>query len=66
MNSQVIGLRVAGTLFGLFAAAHLARWWTATPVVIGKLEISSMASIVGALVAALLSFWMWSLSSRKR
>ena len=62
MNSQKIGLRVASLLFALFALGHLLRLLNQAQVIIGTQTIPLWISAPLAVIAALLSFWMWKLS----
>ena len=63
MSSRVLGLRVAGTVFGIVCIAHIWRLLTHTAVLIGGSPISSTISVIGAIVAGALSVWMWRLAS---
>ncbi|HEX4696289.1 MAG TPA: hypothetical protein VH254_01320 [Candidatus Udaeobacter sp.] len=63
MNSPRIGLRIASFLFGIFCLAHIMRLINHAPVVIGSYHVPMWPSVVAALVAALLSLWMWRLGS---
>jgi hypothetical protein len=63
MNSQSVGLRVAGTIFGLLCLGHLLRLLTRAEVLIAGHPLPLWASVVGVLIAGGLSFWMWRLSS---
>jgi hypothetical protein len=62
MNSQKIGLRVASPLFALFALGHLLRLLNQAQVIVGTHTIPLWISAPLAVIAALLSFWMWKLS----
>jgi uncharacterized membrane protein len=62
MNSQKIGLRVASLLFALFALGHLLRLLNQAQVIVGTQTIPLWISAPLAVIAALLSFWMWKLS----
>jgi uncharacterized membrane protein len=62
MNSQKIGLRVASLLFALFALGHLLRLLNQAQVIVGTHTIPLWISAPLAVIAALLSFWMWKLS----
>jgi hypothetical protein len=62
MNSKTTGLRVASLLFALFALGHLARLLKHAPVIVGSHSIPLWMSAPVALIAVLLSFWMWKLS----
>lgn len=63
MNSQKVGLHVAALLFALFALGHLFRLVNQTQVIIGSQTIPLWISAPIALVAALLSLWMWKLAA---
>jgi hypothetical protein len=63
MKSQSLGLRVAGTLFGLFCLVHLLRVITRVDVLIAGHSLPLWPNIVGVVVAGGLSLWMWSLSA---
>jgi hypothetical protein len=63
MSSQVTGLRVAGTLFGVVAIIHLLRLFTRIDIRIGSWEMPLWLNIVGLLVAAGLCAWLWILSN---
>jgi uncharacterized membrane protein len=62
MNSQKIGLRVASLLFALFALGHLLRLLNHAQVIVGAQTIPLWISAPVAVIAALVSFWMWKLS----
>ena len=59
MNAQTTPLRVASVLFALFALGHLARLLKHAQVTVGSHTIPLWVSIPLAIVAALLSLWMW-------
>jgi hypothetical protein len=63
MNSQARGLRVASVIFALFALAHVVRLATKMEVIVGGRPIGLGVSVVALLVAAVLSLWLWRLSS---
>jgi hypothetical protein len=63
MSSRVMGLRVAGTIFGVVAIAHIWRLVTHSAVLIAGNPVPSSVSVVGAIVAGALSIWMWRLAS---
>lgn len=64
MNSQSLGLRVASIIFGLMFLVHLWRLlFSHFTVQIGSHQLPIWGSAVGAIVAGLLSIWMWRLSS---
>ncbi|HEY4283539.1 MAG TPA: hypothetical protein VGM62_10790 [Chthoniobacterales bacterium] len=62
MSDQRLGLRVAGSLFALFALVHVFRMAVQLEVRIGGQTIPMWASVVFAVVAGGLSIWFWSLS----
>jgi hypothetical protein len=64
MKSQIIGLRVAGTVFALVCLGHLLRIITQVDVLIGGQQIPVWVNVVGVLIAGGLSLWMWRLSAR--
>jgi hypothetical protein len=63
MNSQATGLKVAATIFGLFAIGHAVRLFNHAKVLVAGHQIPMAASWAGLIIAALLSIWMWRLSS---
>ncbi len=62
MNSQRFGLRVAALLFALFALGHLLRLLSRAEVIVDTQTIPLWISAPLAVIAALLSLWMWKLS----
>jgi hypothetical protein len=66
MNSQIAGLRVAGTVFGIMSLAQLSRLLTRAEVQIGGYLLPLWPSVLGFLVAGGLAIWMWKLSSSAR
>ena len=62
MNSPQLGLRVAGTLFGLVCLAHLVRLFIRFPVMIGSHPVPVWMNGAGVVVTGLLAFWLWRLS----
>lgn len=62
MNNQTLGLRAAGTIFGLVALAHLLRLVTWTEVMIAGHPVPFWPSALAALAAGGLSLWLWKLS----
>jgi hypothetical protein len=63
MNSPTTGLRVASIIFGIFAIGHLLRLISHAQVMIGTHIIPMGLSWIALIVAAILSIWMWRLSS---
>ena len=66
MDSQATGLRVAAIIFALFALGHAVRLFNHAKVLVAGHQIPMAGSWVGLIIAALLSIWMWRLSSRGR
>jgi uncharacterized membrane protein len=62
MNSPASGLRVASLIFAVVALAQLVRFLAQAQVTIGSHTIPVWISALLALVAAVLSLWMWKLS----
>jgi hypothetical protein len=62
MNSQVIGLRVAGTVFGLMSLAQLLRLIFRPEVLVAGQPMPLWPSVVAVVVLGGLSAWMWSLA----
>jgi hypothetical protein len=62
MNSQIIGLRVAGTVFGLMALAQLVRFVIHLEVVVAGHTMPFWPSGVAFVILTGLSLWMWTLA----
>lgn len=62
MNSQIVGLRIAGTIFGLMCLGQLIRLLTHTEIVIQGHPVPLWPSAIGVLIAGSLSIWLWKLS----
>jgi hypothetical protein len=62
MNSQVLGLQVAGAVFGLVGLMQLLRLLTGVEVFVAGHSIPLWPNAVALVVAAVLSFWMFKLS----
>ena len=63
MNSQTLGLRVAGIVFAIFALGHLVRLIKQAEVLVAGDQILMWVTVVALIVASGLSLWMWRLSS---
>ena len=63
MNAQIRGLRVASALFALFTLGHVVRLIRHTQVMVGHHGIPLWISAIAAVIAAVLSFWLWKLAS---
>ena len=62
MNSQVLGLRVAGTIFGLMCLGQLLRLITRAELLVGSHPIPLWASGIAVVIAGSLSLWLWTIS----
>ncbi len=62
MTSQIIGLRVVGTIFGLLCIGHLLRLVAEAEMIIADYQVPLWMSGLGLVIAGALSFWMWRLS----
>jgi hypothetical protein len=65
MNSQGFGLRVASAIFALFAVGHMVRLVRQAQVTVGTHQIPMSLSFVALIIAAILSIWLWRLSSAR-
>jgi hypothetical protein len=65
MSSQASGLRVASVIFALFAIGHVVRLVKQAQVTVGTYQLPMWASVVALIIAAILSTWMWRLSSAR-
>ena len=63
MKSQILGLRLAGTVFALVCLGHLLRIITQADVLIAGHQIPIWVNVVGVVIAGVLSLWMWRLSA---
>ena len=66
MNSQIVALRVAGTVFGLMAIAQLTRELVCpqVDVIVGSLPTPVWPSALAAMFLVGLCVWMWKVSFR--
>ncbi|OGP54535.1 MAG: hypothetical protein A2W66_09300 [Deltaproteobacteria bacterium RIFCSPLOWO2_02_56_12] len=62
MNSQVLGLRVAGAIFGLMCLGQLTRLVTQAEVLLAGHQVPLWLSAFAFMILAGLSLWMWKLS----
>ena len=62
MSRQTLGLRVAGTVFGIVAAAHVLRLATRAELVVAGWEVPLGVNVLGLLIAGGLCIWLWRLS----
>jgi hypothetical protein len=61
MNSNVIGLRISATIFGLVCLAQLIRLFSRAEVSVAGHEIPLWPSLFAALVTGSLCIWLWRL-----
>ena len=64
MNSQTVGLRVAGAIFALVCLVQLLRLVTGIDILVAGYAVPLWPNAVAAMVAGGLSFWMWRLAAR--
>jgi hypothetical protein len=64
MNSQIIGLRVAGTVFGLMSLAQLVRLVIRPDVLVAGHTMLLWPSALAFVILGGLSLWMWKLARR--
>lgn len=62
MHSPIVGLRVAGTVFGLMCLGQLTRLATQAPINVAGFELPLWLSAFGFLFTGLLCLWMWRLA----
>ena len=62
MNSQMMGLKVAGFVFGLMCLAQLARLLIRPEVLVAGHQLPLWPSGLACVILGGLSLWMWKLS----
>ena len=62
MNSKILGLRVAGSIFGIVAVLHLLRIITGVPIIIADWLLPIWMNVVGSIGTLVLCVWFWLLS----
>ena len=62
MNSQIMGLRVAGIVFGLMSLAQLARLAIRPEVLVAGRCMPLWPSALAFVILGGLSLWMWRLA----
>jgi hypothetical protein len=64
MNSQIVGLRVAGLIFGLVAVVQLLRLVIQPEVLVAGWLVPLWPNVAALVLFAALCAWMWRLSYR--
>jgi len=64
MKPQILGLRIAGTIFGLMALVQLFRLVTGLEVIAAGYVIPLWTSAISFIFLAAMSLWLWRLSNR--
>ena len=64
MNTTVLALRIAGTIFGIVSLVHLLRLITHFSLVIADWSVPLWVNVLGVLIAGGLSAWLWRLSCK--
>jgi len=62
INSKILGLRVAGTIFGIVAVLHLLRVVIGIPIAISGWMLPMWVNVLGFAGSGLLCVWLWWLS----
>ena len=65
MNLKIIGLRIAGTIFGVVALFHVLRLITKVPVVIGCWSMPLWVNYLGFIATAFLCIFLWKISNKR-
>jgi len=64
MNSQITGLRVASTVFGLMSVAQLARLIIRPEVLVAGHMMPLWPSALAFVILGGLSLWLWKLANK--
>jgi hypothetical protein len=62
MNSRILGLRTASTVFGLVCLAQLLRLTLQVEVIAGGHRVPFWPSALALVVTGSLSLWLWKIS----
>ncbi len=64
MNAQILGLRVAGVVFGIISIAQLVRllFFSRVQVLVAGYEMPLWPNAVAFVIMGALCIWMWKLS----
>ena len=63
MKSQILGLRVAGMIFGVMTLAQLGRLVIRPEIIVAGYQFPLWPSAIAVIILGGLSAWMWELSS---
>ncbi|MEI6748591.1 MAG: hypothetical protein WCM93_05455 [Bacteroidota bacterium] len=63
MNSKTLGLRIAGSIFGVVALIHFLRLITGVEILIGGFSLPTWINWMGLIVTTFLCLWLWRLSA---
>ena len=61
MNSQILGLKAAGVVFGLLCLAQLLRLVLRPEVLVAGNQVPLWPSVLAVAILGGLSLWMWKL-----
>jgi hypothetical protein len=62
LNSQILGLKIAGLIFQLMALAQFLRLVMRAELLVAGHEVPLWASAVALTILGALSLWMWKLA----
>lgn len=62
VSTQTIGLRVAGTIFGLIAVGQLTRFVAGVGITVAGFTVPLWPSAIATIILVTLCVWMWRLS----
>ena len=62
MNSRILGLRIAGSVFALVGLAQLLRLVMQLEIIAGGRRIPLWPSGIAFVITGFLSVWLWNLS----
>jgi hypothetical protein len=62
MKSMKLGLRIAGTIFGIVAVIHLSRILSGAAVLIEGWSLPIWVNFMGFIGSGFLCIWLWLLS----
>jgi hypothetical protein len=65
INSKILGLRVAGSIFGIVGVLHLLRIITGVSVIIDGWLLPVWVNVIGLIGTTVLCVWFWLLSASR-